>query len=159
MVLGQIMLRLLPTIPQNHQTYPSSFSLWNTLKGAYGKSMASTVFKDFKDCLNSRISLNADPNIYFDKAFVAYSCMKAADVAVPAQLQAMITLATLPQKWEMLISVITGDNNLEDLELSDMHTAVIMQFQVDSVHHGSGKHNANKISTVKRKHSDPNWQN
>jgi hypothetical protein len=27
MVLGQIMLRLSPTIQQNHQTYPSSFSL------------------------------------------------------------------------------------------------------------------------------------
>jgi len=46
--------------------------------------------------------------------------MKAADVAVPAQLQVMIALAALPQKWEMLISVVTGDNNLEDLDLSDV---------------------------------------
>jgi hypothetical protein len=59
----------------------------------------------------------------------------------------------------MLISVVTGDNNLEDLELSDMRTAVITQFQVDSVCHGSGKHNANKISVVKHKRGDPNWQN
>ena len=119
--------------------------------------MASTIFKDFKDCLNGRISLNADPNIYFDKAFASYSCMKAAGVAVPSQLQAMIALAALPQKWEMLISVVTDDNNLEDLELSDVCTAVIMQFQVDSIRHGSGKHNANKISVVKRKCGDPNW--
>jgi hypothetical protein len=159
MVLGQIMLRLSPMIQQNHQTYVSSFSLWNALKGAYGKSMASTVFKDFKDCLNGCISLNADPNIYFKKSFVAYSRMKAANVAVPPQLQAMIALATLPQKWEMLISVITGDNNLEDLELSDVRTVVITQFQADSVLHGSSKHNANKISVVKRKCGDPNWQN
>jgi hypothetical protein len=103
MVLGQIMLRLSPTIQQNHQTYLSSFSLWNALKGSYGKSMASTIFKDFKDCLNGRISLNADPNAYFDKSFVAYSRMKAAGVAVPSQLQAMIALAALPQRWEMLI--------------------------------------------------------
>jgi hypothetical protein len=53
--------------------------------------------------------------------------MKAADVAIP-QLQAMITLAALPQKWEMLISVITGNNPLEDLILSDVCTAVITQF-------------------------------
>jgi hypothetical protein len=90
--------------------------------------MASTIFKDFKDCLNGCISLNANPNIYFDKAFMAYSRIKAADVAVPAQLQVMIALAALPQKWEMLISVITGDNNLEDLELSNVCTAVITQF-------------------------------
>jgi hypothetical protein len=80
MVLGQIMLRLSPTIQQNHQTYPSSFSLWNALKGSYGKSTASTIFKDFKDCLNGHISLNANPNAYFDKSFAAYSCMKAAGV-------------------------------------------------------------------------------
>jgi hypothetical protein len=121
--------------------------------------MASTIFKDFKDCLNGRISLNADPNIYFDKAFASYSCMKAAGVAVPSQLQAMIALAALPQKWEMLISVITSNNNLEDLELSNVRTVVITQFQVDSVCHGSGKHNTNKISMVKRKRGNPNWQN
>ena len=152
------MLRLSPTIQQNHQTYLSSFSLWNTLKESYGKLMASTIFKDFKDCLNGRISLNADPNAYFDKSFTAYSRMKAAGVAVPSQLQAMIALAALPQRWEMLITVVTGDNNLEDLELSNVRTAVITQFQADSVCHGSGKHNANKISTVKHKCGNPNWQ-
>jgi hypothetical protein len=157
MVLGQIMLRLAPTIQQNHQTYLSSFLLWNALKGSYRKSMASTVFKDFKDCINGRISQTADPNAYFDKSFAAYSRMKAAGVAVPPQLQAMIALAALPQRWEMLITVVTGDNNLEDLELSDVRTAVITQFQADSVRHGSGKHNTNKISAVKHKRGNPNW--
>ena len=114
MVLGQITLRLSPTIQQNHQHCHTSTSLWNALLATYGRSTASTVFKDFKDCLNSHITTNADPQIYFDKVFSAYACMKAANVAVPPQLQAMITLAALPQKWEMLISVITGDNTLED---------------------------------------------
>ena len=81
--------------------------------------------------------MNADPQIYFDKVFGAYARMKAADVAVPPQLQAMIALAALPQKWEMLISVVTGDNPLEDLILSDVRTAVITQYQADSVHHDS----------------------
>ena len=63
--------------------------------------------------------------------------MKAANVAVPPQLQAMIALAALPQKWEMLISVVTGNNTLEDLILADVCTAVITQFQADSVRHGS----------------------
>jgi len=148
MVLGQITLRLSPTIQQNHQHCPNSASLWNALKVTYSKSMASTVFKDFKDCLNGRIYTNADPQIYFDKVYGAYACMKAADVAVPPQLQVMIALAALPQKWEMLISIVTGNNPLEDLILSDMHTAVITQFQADSVRHGSKQHNANKISAA-----------
>jgi len=36
---------------------------------------------------------------------------------------------------------------------------VISEFELESICHGSGKHNANKISTVKRKCGDPNWQN
>ena len=159
MVLGQITLRLSPTIQQNHQHCHTSASLWNALLTTYSKSTASTVFKDFKDCLNSHITTNADPQIYFDKVFSAYAHMKAADVAIPPQLQVMIALAALPQKWEMLISVVTGDNPLEDLILSDVRTVVIMQFQADSVRYGSKQHNANKISAVKRKRGDPNWRN
>jgi hypothetical protein len=85
--------------------------------------------------------------------------MSAADIEVPNQLQAMIALAALPQKWEMLISVITGNIEMLDLDLSKVHTAVITQYQVDSVRHSSNKHNANKISMVKRKRSNPNWCN
>jgi hypothetical protein len=73
MVIGQIILRLAPTVQQNHTTYVTSFSLWRALKDSYGKATASTVFKDFKDCLNARISLTADPNIYFDKMFGAFA--------------------------------------------------------------------------------------
>jgi hypothetical protein len=71
----------------------------------------------------------------------------------------MIALAALPQKWEMLISIITGNNTLKDLILSNMCTVVITQFQADSVCHGSKQHNATKISMVKCKHSNPNWCN
>jgi hypothetical protein len=59
----------------------------------------------------------------------------------------------------MLILVVTGDNPLEDLILSNVRTAVITQFQADSVYYGSKQHNTNKISTVKHKCGDPNWCN
>ena len=85
--------------------------------------------------------------------------MFTADVEVPTQLQVMITLATLPQKWEMLISIITGNVEMSDLDLGEVHDAIITQFQTDSVCHSSNKHNANKISVVKCKHSNSNWHN
>jgi hypothetical protein len=73
MVIGQIMLRLLPTVQQNHTNYVTFYFLWDTLKGSYSKATASTVFKDFKDCLSTCISLTADPNIYFNKMFGAFA--------------------------------------------------------------------------------------
>jgi hypothetical protein len=83
--------------------------------------------------------------------------MKATDVKIPPQLQAMIALATLPQKWEMLISIVTSNIKMVDLDLSKVCNAVITQYQVDSVCYSSNKHNTNKISTVKHKCGDPNW--
>jgi len=59
----------------------------------------------------------------------------------------------------MLISVVTGDIEMSDLDLGEVCDAIITQFQVDSVCHSSNKHNANKISVVKRKRGDPNWRN
>jgi hypothetical protein len=97
--------------------------------------------------------------IYFNKMFGAFARMSAANVPVPLQLQVMIALAALPQKWKMLISIVTGDVEMSNLDLGKVHEAVITQFQVDSVCHGSNKHNANKISAVKCKHGDPNWCN
>ncbi len=128
--------------------------MWNSLCNTYGKVMAPTVFKDFKDCLGARISINHDPTQYFDRLF---GHMSSADITVPQQLQAMIALATLPQKWEMLVLIVTGDTELQDLDLSDVHTAVLGQYQSETVHHSSGKHNTSKISVVKHKCGDPNW--
>ncbi len=74
--------------------------------------MAPTVFKDFKDCLGACISINHNPTQYFDRLYAAFGCMSSAKVTIPQQLQAMIALAALPQKWEMLISIVTGDTKL-----------------------------------------------
>src|SRR6266851_3307313 len=57
----------------------------------------------------------------------------------------------------MLVSIVTGDTELQDLDLGDVCTAVIGQYQLETVRHGTGKHNANKISAVKRKRGNPNW--
>jgi hypothetical protein len=90
--------------------------------------MASIVFKDFKDCLNACILLTANPNIYFDKMFGAFAQMSTANVTVPPQLQVMIALAALLQKWEMLISIITGDVEMTNLDLGEVRDTIITQF-------------------------------
>src|SRR5216683_2861632 len=156
-VIGHIVLRTNATIQQVLIECTTSFAMWNSLHETYGKATAPTVFRDFKDCLGAHISVNHDPTRYFDKLFAAFGRMSSAEVAVPPQLQAMIALAALPQKWEMLVSIVTGDIELQDLDLGDVRTAVIGPYQSETVCHSSGKHNANKISAVKCKCSNPNW--
>ena len=116
-VLGHLVLRLGPHIQQAHAQKSTSNGLWDSLLETYGKHLVSNVFKDFKDSLNACISVNQSPATYFNKLYATFAHMKDAEVEVPQQLQAMTAMATLPQKWEMLISIITGDNELAELEL------------------------------------------
>ena len=157
MAMGHIALRVAPHIQASCINCVTSFSMWHALAENYGKPSPASVFKDFKDTINMRIRADQDPASYFDKAYAAYSRMADAQVNVPTQLQAMIALAALPQKWDMLVSIVSGDVSLEDLALSNVRNAVIAQYQSDSMRHGSGKQTANKISAVKRKHGNPNF--
>ncbi len=95
-VMGHIVLRTNATIQQALIECTTSYVMWNSLHNTYGKAMAPTVFKDFKDCLGAHISINYDPTQYFDRLFAAFGCMSSAEVTVPPQLQVMIALAALP---------------------------------------------------------------
>ena len=156
-VLGQIMLRLHLTVQQAYIGASTAHGLWSGLEKDYGKSTAATVFKDFKDCLGGQIYENTNPTAYFNYLFAAFGRMKAADIEVPNPLQAMIALAALSKKWEMLVTIIVGDNDIDELELLDVRTTILNQWQLESICHGSGKHNTNKISTVKCKHGSPGF--
>ncbi len=127
-VMGHIILRTNAMIQQALIECTTFYTIWNSLCETYGKVTAPTVFRDFKDCLGACISINHNPTQYFDKLFAAFGCMSSAEVAIPPQLQAMIALAALPQKWEMLISIVTRDTELQDLDLGDICTAVVGQY-------------------------------
>ena len=70
-------------------------------------------------------------------------------------------LAALPQKWEMLVTVVTQTNDLTDLDISDVRTALLAQYEGEAARGkgGNNKQQANKLSAVKRKHGDPNFSN
>ena len=123
--LSHLILRTSPTIQQNLQGTHTSCDIWQVLKKAYRQLLAPTVFKDFKECLGVHISMNHDPTVYFDKLYAAFRHMQSAGVGIPKQLQAMIALAALPQKWKMLVSIVTGDIDLKNLDLMDVHNTVL----------------------------------
>ena len=68
-------------------------------------------------------------------------------------MQALIAMAALLSKWETLIPILTQSINLVDLSMSDVRNAVIGQYETEINHsQHKGAHQANKISSVKRKH-------
>ena len=69
-------------------------------------------------------------------------------------------LAALPPKWEMQIPIITQQVSLEDLELNDVHEAIVAQYETE-MNQGYHKQaqNAHKLSAIKHKckHGNPSF--
>ena len=93
--------------------------------------------------------------------------LTSAEVDIPEQIKAMMLLAALPQKWEMLVSIVTQQRNLNSIKFVDVRDAVLTQFQSESMRGNRGQCNkgqnqgqqANKLSAVKRKCDNPNFSN
>ena len=166
MCLGHIILRLSPSIQQNFLEHENAEGLWHSLQRAYGTTNLPTVYRDFKEATSIRFNSNTHPGAQFDKMAAAFarldqvtiSSTSTKPVQIQPQLQALIALAALPSKWEMLIPIIVSGKSLEDITLYDVRETVVSQFLTET---NQGKHkapqNANKLSAVKRKQGNPRF--
>jgi hypothetical protein len=73
----------------------------------------------------------------------------------------MILLSALPQKREMLVSIVTQQHALTTIQLSHVHDTILAQYESENVRSGGkGKQqHTNKLSTVKQKHGNQNFSN
>ncbi len=169
MARGNLTLRLSPAV-QQAITGNTSQILWDAIKDRYGAVSMPHIYKDFKEAISIRFNPNQHPTPQFKKMAAAFARLGAVTVgtganqttlAITPQLQALIALSALPAKWENLIPIICAGVAIADLKLDDVASQVIGQFETET---NRGQHkaaqaaqSAQKISTVKRKHSDPRF--
>jgi hypothetical protein len=161
MATGTIILWVSPSIQQELTSLsdPDTDDIWEHLEDHYGSATPTSVYKDFKEALNVHLNPGQHPGTQIDKLVAAFQWLTAASIVIPPQIQAMILLAALPQKWEMLVSIIIQQHMLQNIKLSRVCDAILAQYEWESVHGGKGKqHNANKISAVKHKCGNPQFQ-
>jgi hypothetical protein len=164
MAIGHLMLRVNPSIQQELDSLPTaSFAnnYWTHLSTCYGTATPSSVYKDFKETLNIRLNPGQHPTQQIDHMVAAFQHLTAASIIIPPQIQAMILLSALPQKWEMLVSIVTQQHALMTIQLSHVHGAILAQYKSGNVRSsGKGKQqHANKLSAVKWKHGNQNFSN
>src|SRR6266571_3806772 len=144
--------------------------LWDAIKDQYGVVSMPRIYKDFKEAISIRFNPNQHPTPQFEKMAAAFARLGAVTVgtganqttlAITPQLQALIALSALPAKWENLIPIICAGVAIADLKLDDVASQVIGQFETET---NRGQHKAaqaaqsvQKISTIKRKRSDPRF--
>jgi gag-polypeptide of LTR copia-type len=164
MAIGHLTLRVNPSIQQELDSLPTaSFAddYWTHLSTHYGTAMPSSIYKDFKETLNIRLNPGQHPTQQIDHMVAAFQHLTAASIIILPQIQAMILLSALPQKWEMLVSIVTQRHALMTTQLSHVHDAILAQYKLENVRSGGkGKQqHANKLSAVKWKRSNWNFSN
>jgi len=164
--LGTIVLHCNASIQEDLSQQDLAEDAWSRLKATYGTATPTSTYKDFKEALGIRIRTDSHPGMAIDKMAACFQRLASNKVILPDSIMAMIMLAALPQKWEMLVPVIMQTTELDKLDISDVRDAVISQYETESARHQGGKpnngkkpHNANKLSAVKRKRGDPSWKN
>jgi hypothetical protein len=87
--------------------------------------------------------------------------MTAASVPIPSQIQGMMLLATISQKWDMLATIcLMSLEDITNLDFNDAHDQIIVWYETEQVCEGKGgQQHANKLSTVKQKHSNQHFSN
>jgi len=157
--IGNMVLCVKESIQQDVIDLDTAEEVWIRLKDSYGTPTSTSIYKDFKEALSLRINPNSHPGPQIDKMSAVFQHLSTAKMIIPNQVQAMILLAALPPKWDLIVSIVTTANDLDDLEFSNARDAILSQYDADSTR-GKGKpHHANKLSAVKRKRGDPNFSN
>ena len=167
MAIGHMTLCLSASIQEEVSSLNTAFSIWDCLENHYAKATPTTIYKDFKEALSVHLHANQNPSPSMDKMAACFQCLMSVEVDVPEQIRAMMLLTALPQKWEMLVSIITQQCNLDSIKFVDVRNTVLAQFQSKSMHSNRGQCNkgqnqgqqANKLSVVKHKHNNPNFSN
>ena len=105
--MGSLILHVAPSIQQDVSHFAQSHEIWEHLDNTYGTATPTSVYKDFKEALNIRINANQHPGPQVDKMVACFQRLTSNSIIIPDQIQAMMLLAALPQKWEMLITIVT----------------------------------------------------
>ena len=141
MAIGNITLRLTPAIQQNFIDEDNAADIWDGIRLLYSKTTILSIYKDFKEAISICFNLNQHPAVQFDKLAAAFAHLGLVTVRTGAnlvnlriqdQFQALIALAALPPKWEMQIPIITTNVSLEDLDLNDIHDAIVAQYETET---------------------------
>jgi hypothetical protein len=128
MAIGHLTLRVNPSIQQELDSLPdASFTdnYWTHLSTHYGTAMPSSIYKDFKETLNICLNPGEHPTQQIDRMAAAFQRLTAASIIILPQIQAMILLSALPQKWEMLVSIVTQQHVLMMIQLSHVCDVIL----------------------------------
>ena len=96
------------------------------------------MFKDFKAAISYRINPGQHPGPQINKLVTTLNKIQSVQLSIPKPIAAMMLLSALPQKWDMLISIITNVNALDKLMVDLVREAILSHYETENAR-GGGK--------------------
>ena len=125
---------------------------WANLKEAFSKQTPSSIFNDFQKLINLRITGNCHPSADMDNMWDIFERLKANNVDFPKLICAFLLLNVLPTPLQSIATIQLQTEAKDDLDFQEIRQHVLTEYE------RKGNMTANKLSAVKRKGPDPNYQ-
>ena len=106
----------------------SASGTWVELEDVSGKLGALLIFADFKSAVNFQLTGgNLVPEI--SKFFMLLECLKTNKVKLPAQVQAMLLLGALPNKWDNVAAMVLKRTQFNDFAFEPVCLAIVSEYE------------------------------
>ena len=159
--LGNLRLRLSTPIAFKVSDFTKAAKVWDFLKDNYGKPGVAAVFTDFKLAMGITVPSDTHPGPAINNMIMYFDRVMASDIEIPDFIQAMIIISKLPPRYTLVAQSFSQIKMSDHSQLTPkaVQQAVVHSWEGRAHTHdnGSGKR-ANKLSAVKRKRDDPNFQ-
>jgi len=159
-VLGNITLRLAPSIQVTIADLTTVKEVWDYLKKSFSAPSIGSVYAELSKLLSTTIPAGSHPAPAITKMLSHFTYLKDAGFDFPAPVQTMIIFCKLPPTMEVIAQILsqTLPDEIKNLKPEGIVKAATLSFEQKGATHGGGKGpQANKLSAVKRKPADPKF--
>ncbi|KIM50089.1 hypothetical protein SCLCIDRAFT_47455, partial [Scleroderma citrinum Foug A] len=160
-VLGNITLRVSPSIQTAITNLAMVKEVWDHLKENYGTPSIGSAYTELSRLLTMTIPAGSHPAPAITKMLSHFAYLKDASFKCPANMQAMIILCKLPPTMEVVAQILsqTLPSEIKTLKPDGIVKVATLSFEQKGASRGTGGKapQANKLSAVKCKQADPKF--
>ncbi|TFY60406.1 hypothetical protein EVJ58_g5173 [Rhodofomes roseus] len=124
-----------------------------TSKALYDKQTPAGVYKEFRTAINAQIPPNEHPNPTFANITAAFDKLAGKGINIPAPLR---VLNALPSWYDTVVTTILQAKELTEMKINYVWESVVIAYEQGGKQ-ASSSQSVKKISAVKRKHGEPNF--
>ena len=163
--IGNINLRLHPSIENKAKSSKTAKELWEYLQTEYGKPGIAVIFHEFKGTMSMYIPNGSDPSLALDKLSTHFNRMEEANCPVPEQIQALLYLSKIPPSMDHVTQTLCQKDDIQKLDLGEIRRAVALAWETRGLRPQQQRYNDNnnnnqaqKLSAVRRPGDTPSFQ-